>query len=76
MVETFINKVTIAPIPFKLIVHHISEMVGSDRSQSGVTLMTKEERLGMMECMNFLDLVDYLDELRAGEGGLRRDFGR
>ncbi|CAG8982783.1 hypothetical protein HYALB_00001064 [Hymenoscyphus albidus] len=73
MVETFMNKVAIAPIPFKLVVHHISEMVGSDRSQRGVTLMSKEERLSMMECMNFLELVDYLDGVRAEYGGLRRD---
>jgi tRNA-dihydrouridine synthase 4 len=73
VVETFMNKVTIAPIPFKLVVHHLSEMTGSDRSQKGKTLLSKEERGILMECKNFCEVVDFLDEVREESGGLRRE---
>ncbi|KAH8662983.1 hypothetical protein BGZ60DRAFT_530136 [Tricladium varicosporioides] len=71
VVETFMNKVVKAPLPFKLVVHHLSEIVGSDRSQRGKTLLTKEERNKLMECKNFVEVVDLLDEYRGGEGMLR-----
>ncbi|KAG9235138.1 tRNA-dihydrouridine synthase-like protein 4-like protein [Amylocarpus encephaloides] len=73
VVETFINKIARAPIPFKLVVHHLSEMVGSDRSQKGNTLMTKEERGRLMECANMCEVIDFLDDIRKDNGGLRRD---
>lgn len=47
-VEIFMSKVARAPIPFKLVLHHVSEMVGSDHSQAGSTLFTREERKGLM----------------------------
>ena len=34
-VEMFLNKVVKAPIPFKLVVHHLSEMVGTDHQGGG-----------------------------------------
>jgi len=46
-VEVFMNHVMKKPIPFKLVMHHLTEMVGSDRSQKGMgTLISKEERKG------------------------------
>jgi tRNA-dihydrouridine synthase 4 len=68
-VEVFMNKVVKAPIPFKLVVHHLSEMVGSDRMTGTVgggsgTLMTKEERIQMMECGSMIELIDWLDGIR------------
>jgi tRNA-dihydrouridine synthase 4 len=68
-VETFMNKVVKAPIPFKLVVHHLSEMVGSDRAGGQVgggtgPLLSKEERMEMMGCQNMLDLLDLLDGIR------------
>jgi tRNA-dihydrouridine synthase 4 len=68
VVERFMNKVIRQPIPFKLVVHHLGEMGGSDRSQKGETLMTKEERMGLVACRDMLALIDYLDEIR----GVRR----
>merc|ERR1711939_894169 len=57
VLEFFMNSVIRAPIPFKLVVHHINEMVGSDRSRSGkaTTLFSKEERAGLMECKGLLE---------------------
>lgn len=68
-VEMFLNKVVKEPIPFKLVVHHLSEMVGTDHQGGTVgggkgTLLTKEERVVMMECGNMIQLVDYLDGIR------------
>ncbi|KAH7304824.1 tRNA-dihydrouridine synthase-like protein 4-like protein [Rhexocercosporidium sp. MPI-PUGE-AT-0058] len=66
VLEFFMNSVMRAPIPFKLVVHHLSEMVGSDRSQSGrgTTLFTKEERAGLMECKSLLEVIDFVDGVR------------
>jgi tRNA-dihydrouridine synthase 4 len=68
-VEMFLNKVVKAPIPFKLVVHHLSEMVGTDHAGGTVgggagTLLTKEERRGMMGCGNMVELIDFFDGIR------------
>jgi tRNA-dihydrouridine synthase 4 len=63
-VERFMGNVVRAPVPFKLVVHHLSEMVGSDRSQCGRTLLSKEERREMMGCGSMVELIDFLDEVR------------
>jgi len=49
VVERFMKYVARAPLPFKLVVHHLTEMVGSDHSQAGKTLFTKEEKMGLLE---------------------------
>ncbi len=67
-VEVFMNKVVRAPIPYKLVVHHLSEMCGSDRSQCGEKLLSKEERKLMMECGSMIELMEFLDEVK----GIRR----
>jgi tRNA-dihydrouridine synthase 4 len=72
VVETFMNNVIRAQIPFKLVVHHLSEMCGSDHSQRGKTLLTKEERGRLMEYTGLGEVIDFLDEVRETEGGLRR----
>jgi len=72
VVETFMNNVIRAPIPFKLVVHHLSEMCGSDHSQRGKTLLTKEERGRLMGCTGLGEVIDFLDEVREGQGGLKR----
>ncbi|KAL2066961.1 hypothetical protein VTL71DRAFT_1385, partial [Oculimacula yallundae] len=66
VLQTFMNYVMRAPIPFKLIVHHINEMVGSDRTQNGkgTTLFTKEDRAGLMECKSFIEVLDFVDGVR------------
>ena len=67
-VETFINKVVKAPIPFKLVVHHLSEMVGTDRAGGQVgggtgPLLSKDQRMEMMGCQSMLELLDFLDSV-------------
>jgi tRNA-dihydrouridine synthase 4 len=69
-VEKFMSYVVKAPIPFKLVVHHLGEMFGSgghgERGRDGVsgTLLTKRERVEMVNCRNMLELVDWLDGVR------------
>ncbi|PBP23579.1 dihydrouridine synthase [Diplocarpon rosae] len=58
----FVNAVVRAPIPFKLVVHHLSEMGGSDRERKGA-LFTKEQKRGLMECKSMLELLDWLDSV-------------
>lgn len=68
-VETFMDRVVRAPIPFKLVVHHLGEMCGSDPSRIGAeegggTLLNKEERMRLHGCRNMLELMDLLDDIR------------
>lgn len=68
-VETFLNKAVKAPIPFKLVIHHLSQMVGTDHQGGTVgggkgPLLMKEERMVMMECGNMVELIDFLDDIR------------
>jgi tRNA-dihydrouridine synthase 4 len=64
-VEIFMSKMTRAPIPFKLVVHHLSEMVASGYSMKGFgTLVTKEQRMEMMSCGSMVELIDWLDGVR------------
>jgi len=66
-VEYFMNKVVKKPIPFKLVVHHLSEMCGTDHSQGKAgegPLFDKEMRRGLMECESMIELIDWLDSVR------------
>ena len=66
-VELFMNKVVRRPIPFKLVVHHLSQMCSSDRKMVGLggSLLNKGERAEMMECGSMVDLIDFLDRVRT-----------
>ncbi|EKD12313.1 dihydrouridine synthase [Drepanopeziza brunnea f. sp. 'multigermtubi' MB_m1] len=65
VLEHFVIQVIRAPIPFKLVVHHLSEMGSSDRERKG-SLFSKEEKARLMECKTMLELLDWLDELGDG----------
>lgn len=73
-VETFLNKVVKAPLPFPLVLHHVNEMCGPGMGSNKTALLTRGERSEMMnKCGNMVDLIDFLDEKRRGDGGIRRD---
>jgi tRNA-dihydrouridine synthase 4 len=69
-VERFMGYVVRAPIPFKLVVHHLGEMCGSGghgvEGGSGVSgaLLSKRERAELVACGNMLELMDWLDSVR------------
>ncbi|OTB02498.1 hypothetical protein M426DRAFT_322590 [Hypoxylon sp. CI-4A] len=75
-VDVFMNNVARAPLPLKLGVHHLTEMCGPgfgpDRNAA---LLSKKERIRITEMGNWVDIIDYLDEIRSqrgGEGGITR----
>lgn len=69
-VDVFMNNVARAPLPLKLGVHHLTEMCGPgfgpDRNAA---LLTKKERIRLTEMSNWIDVIDYLDEIRSQRGG-------
>lgn len=66
-VEEFVNCVVRAPLPFKLVVHHVSQMCGSGGYGEGEkkTLLGKEERAELMDCRDMLELIDFLDRVKG-----------
>ncbi|KAK4170306.1 tRNA-dihydrouridine synthase [Cladorrhinum sp. PSN259] len=69
-VEAFMNNVAGAPLPFKLTLHHVSEMCAPGMGPNKNALLSKQERSALMRCGDMLELIDFLDEKR--EGGIRR----
>ncbi|KAJ8060945.1 hypothetical protein OCU04_010025 [Sclerotinia nivalis] len=71
-VDVFLNRVMRQPIPFKLVVHHLSEMCGSVGAggNGGKSLLNKEERMRLMECRDMIDVIDFMDGVRGD--GVRR----
>ncbi|KAL6878699.1 hypothetical protein J3F83DRAFT_723590 [Trichoderma novae-zelandiae] len=77
-VETFMCNVARAPLPLKLVVHHVQEMCGPGMGGDKAALLNKKERARLVEFTNMADLVDFLDdkieEHTGQEGGMRRDL--
>ena len=74
-VETFMINAARAPLPFKLTLHHVTQMCAPGMGPNKSSLLAKKERAALMECANMCDLIDFLDEKR----GLRREgieYGR
>jgi tRNA-dihydrouridine synthase 4 len=69
-VEKFLSKAAKAPLPFKLVMHHLTEMCGSsapsDHGGAGASgaLFNKEERIALIGCSNMLEVIDWLDSIR------------
>ena len=70
-VEAFLRHAARAPLPLKLVQHHLSEMCGPGMGPDKRALLTRQERAGMMACGNMVDLVDFLE----GRRGVRRRDG-
>ncbi|KAM0299149.1 hypothetical protein HYE67_009243 [Fusarium culmorum] len=77
-VETFMCKVARAPVPFKLVQHHVMEMTAPGMGPDKTSLLEKKERAEIMKLTNTCEIVDYLDEKieeKTGRvGGMRRDL--
>ncbi|KAF5240964.1 hypothetical protein FAUST_4082 [Fusarium austroamericanum] len=77
-VETFMCKVARAPVPFKLVQHHVMEMTAPGMGPDKTSLLEKKERGEIMKLNNTCEIVDYLDEKieeKTGRvGGMRRDL--
>lgn len=72
-VEAFLANAARCPLPYKLVQHHVGEMCGPGMGPDKGALLTKAQRGGLMGCGNMVDLVDFLEKVREGQGGLRRD---
>lgn len=68
-VETFMINAAKAPLPYKLTLHHVSQMCAPGMGPNKSALLSKPERTALMACTNMCDLIDFLDDKR----GLRRD---
>lgn len=77
-VETLMCRLSRAPLPFKLALHHVQEMTAPGMGPDKTALLSKKERAELNALGNMLDLVDFLDrkvEEHAGRvGGMRRDL--
>ncbi|KAJ6445660.1 dihydrouridine synthase 4-like protein [Purpureocillium lavendulum] len=77
-VEAFMCNVARCPLPFKLVVHHVSEMCGPGFAADKSPLLGRRDRARLSGLADMCELVDYLDEKleeRTGRtGGLRRDL--
>ncbi|SPQ18320.1 458479c7-e5c7-4cfe-a7cc-362f2e89e3e8 [Thermothielavioides terrestris] len=61
-VSTFLSNAARSALPFKLVLHHASEMLGPGMGPDKRALLSKGERAAMMaRCGNMLDLIDFLD---------------
>jgi tRNA-dihydrouridine synthase 4 len=76
-VEYFMNRVARAPIPFKLTLHHVHEMVSPGMGKDKTALLDRKERAQLNLLTNMFDLIDFLDvkiEQKTGQKGMRRDL--
>ncbi|KXJ91728.1 hypothetical protein Micbo1qcDRAFT_233140 [Microdochium bolleyi] len=71
-VDVFMSSVARAPLPLKLAVHHITEMCGPGYGPDKRSLLSRKERAYLCELGNWVDVIDFLDEVRKEHGGIRR----
>lgn len=64
-VDVFLDRVVRAPLPLKLAVHHLTEMTGSGLGPDKSALLNRRERVRLVECDSWIDVLDTLRELRA-----------
>jgi tRNA-dihydrouridine synthase 4 len=66
-VEKFLLKAARAPLPYKLVLHHVHEMCSPGMGANKKALLTKQERAELQKCMNMIDLIDFLDDRKGLE---------
>ncbi|KAF9879813.1 dihydrouridine synthase [Colletotrichum karsti] len=76
-VESFMRHVVRAPIPVKLVQHHLHEMVGPGMGPDKKALLDKQERAALQRLDSMVDLIDFMDDAinrKTGRtDGLRRE---
>ncbi|KAH8676170.1 dihydrouridine synthase 4-like protein [Xylariales sp. PMI_506] len=66
-VDLFLEKVARAPLPMKLGVHHLTEMTGPGYGTDKTALLSKKERVRLVECGSWIDVLDCLEEMREAK---------
>lgn len=76
-VESFMRNVIRAPIPVKLVQHHLHEMCGPGMGPDKLALLNRQERAALLALDSMLDIMGFLDDAinrKTGRtDGLRRD---
>lgn len=75
-VESFMRHVARAPLPLRLVQHHLGEMCGPGMGPDKAALLDRKERGVLLGLGSMLEVVDFMDEmieLKTGRvGGVRR----
>ncbi|KAE9573277.1 hypothetical protein CGMCC3_g10691 [Colletotrichum fructicola] len=61
-VESFMRHVIRAPIPVKLVQHHLHEMVGPGMGPDKKALLDKQERAALQRLDSMIDVIDFMDD--------------
>ncbi|GKT54964.1 dihydrouridine synthase [Colletotrichum tofieldiae] len=76
-VESFMRHVVRAPMPVKLVQHHLHEMCGPGMGPDKRALLNRQERAALLGLDNMVDVIDFMDDAinrKTGRtGGLRRE---
>ncbi|KAI1180639.1 dihydrouridine synthase 4-like protein [Nemania sp. FL0916] len=67
-VDVFMNKVARAPLPLKLGIHHLTEMCGAGFGPDRSALLSKGERIRLTEFNNWVDIIDFIDDVKKAKG--------
>ncbi|KAI1369539.1 dihydrouridine synthase 4-like protein [Xylaria arbuscula] len=67
-VDVFMNNVARAPLPLKLGIHHLTEMCGAGFGPDRSALLNKKERIRLTEFRNWIDVIDFIDEVKQEKG--------
>ncbi|KAK1981286.1 dihydrouridine synthase [Colletotrichum cereale] len=75
-VESFMRHVVRAPMPVKLVQHHLHEMCGPGMGPVKRALLNRQERAALLGLDNMVDVIDFMDDAinrKTGRtDGLRR----
>ncbi|KAK2020104.1 dihydrouridine synthase [Colletotrichum eremochloae] len=76
-VESFMRHVVRAPMPVKLVQHHLHEMCGPGMGPDKRALLNRQERAALLGLDNMVDVIDFMDNAinrKTGRtDGLRRE---
>ncbi|KAK7992039.1 dihydrouridine synthase [Apiospora saccharicola] len=64
-VDVFLANLARAPLILKSSVHHLTEMLGPGYGPDKRALIGKRDRMRLVKCGNWIDVLDLLEELRA-----------
>lgn len=67
-VDVFLANLARAPLILKSSVHHLTEMLGPGYGPDKRALVGKRDRMRLVKCGNWIDVLDCLAELRAKAG--------
>ncbi|GJC80062.1 tRNA-dihydrouridine(20a/20b) synthase [NAD(P)+] [Colletotrichum liriopes] len=76
-VESFMRHVVRAPMPVKLVQHHLHEMCGPGMGPDKRALLNRQDRAALLGLDNMVDVIDFMDDAinrKTGRtDGLRRE---